>query len=278
MGALNGPQGITIGLGVLSWKAPRTLSQTLATYADGDLFSLFDDARILFQEISDQDRDVAEVFGVSASGTTNNIGIFGGVKALLEEIDCDYVLLLENDCPLIESHAEAVRQLSAALHDAEEFGIPVFRFRSLAAPGQDFATLGKFRRYFDDRLPSVTARAAWLARIRRWVRSRKAQRLQGIAAYALPDPERAFPNVFRRTERGNLVTASPYLNWTNQSILVRRDWMLNVILPYVAAHPSSRLVNGFSDIEKELNRPWWRKQRFPVGLAPGLFTHERVDR
>ncbi|WP_322521290.1 hypothetical protein SR882_11140 [Guyparkeria halophila] len=275
---MNGPQGITVGLGVLSWKAPRTLSQTLATYADGDLFSLFDDCRILFQEISDQDREVAEAFGLPASGTASNIGIFGGVRALVEEVECDYVLLLENDCPLIEPHDEAARQLSTALHDAEELGIPVFRFRSLASPGQDFATLGKFCRYFGDRVPSGSADGAWGSRIRRWVRPRKARRLQGIAAYAMPYPERAFPGVFRRTKRGNLVTASPYLNWTNQSILVRRDWMLNVILPYVEAHPSSRLVNGFSDIEKELNRPWWRKQRFPVGLPPGLFTHERVDR
>ncbi|RRQ20236.1 hypothetical protein D5687_10390 [Guyparkeria sp. SCN-R1] len=272
------PEGITVGMGILSWKAPKTLSKTLETYADGDLFSLFDKRRILFQEMSEQDREVADAFGLAAEGTAANTGIFGGVKALLEGLECDYVLLLENDCPLIESHDESARQLSAALFDAEEFGIPVFRFRSLRQPGQDFATLEKFRRYFDDKVRPDSAPGAWLPRMRRALRPGKARRLQGIAAYATAEPERVFPAVFRRTDRGSLVTASPYLNWTNQSILVRRDWMLDKMLPYVEANPSSRRVNGFSDIEKELNRPWWRHQQIPVGLVPGLFTHERVDR
>lgn len=278
MSRLIKPDGITVGMGILSWKAPKTLSKTLETYADGDLFSLFGTQRILFQEMSEQDREVADAFGLAAEGTAANTGIFGGVKALLKAIECDYVLLLENDCPLIESYGESARQLSAALFDADEFGVPVFRFRSLRHPGQDFATLGKFRRYFDDKVRPESAPGAWLPRMRRMSRPGKARRLQGIAAYATAEPERVFPAVFRRTDRGNLLTASPYLNWTNQSILVRRDWMLDTILPYVEANPSSRRVNGFSDIEKELNRPWWRNQKISVGLAPGLFTHERVDR
>jgi len=54
--------------------------------------------------------------------------------------------------------------------------------------------------------------------------------------------------------------------------------MLESLLPWVEAHPSRRPVQGFPDIEKELNGPWWRKQGFRVGLTPGLFTHQRLDR
>ncbi len=278
MSGLDKPRGVTVGLGVLSWKAPRTLAKTLQTYQEGGLLSLFDEQRILFQEVSADDRRVARHYGLESQGTERNIGIFGGVKTLLENIECDYVLLLENDCPLIEPRDEAIRQLSAALADAEELAVPVFRFRSLAHPGQDFATLSKFRRYFGDLVDAGGSGPSLMPRLRRLARPAKARRLKGIAAYATAHPEAVFPGVFQRTARGNLITSSPYINWTNQSVLVHRQWMLETILPYVEANPSSRLVNGFSDIEKELNRPWWRQQKFPIGLVPGLFTHERVDR
>ena len=271
-------QGRTVGMGLLSWKAHRTLENTLKTYAEERLFSLFDETRVLFQEASADDFRVADQYGLQADGTDSNIGIYAGVKRLLEGLSSDYVLLLENDCPLIESHAEARRQLSAALQDAVDRQVPVFRFRSLSHPGQGFATRRKFLRYYADRVGEGDEYGYWWPKVRRLLRPAKASRLKGIAAYASDRPEAVFPEAFERSDRGVLLTSSAFLNWTNQSVLVDRRWMLEEILPYVERHPSRRLVNGFSDIEKELNCGWWRQQRFPIGLVNGLFTHERIDR
>lgn len=269
-------QGRTVGMGLLSWKAHRTLENTLKTYAEERLFSLFDETRVLFQEASADVIRVADRYGIQADGTDKNTGIYGGVKRLLEGLGTNYVLLLENDCPLIEGHAEASRQLSAPLQDAVERQIPAFRF--LLHPGEGFATRRKFLRYYADRVAEGAEQEYWLPKVRRLLRPAKASRLKGIAAYASDRPEAVFPEVFERTDRGLLLTSSAFLNWTNQAVLVDRRLMLEEILPYVDRHPSHRVVNGFSDIGKEINCAWWRQQRFPIGLVDGLFTHERIDR
>lgn len=272
------PGGIRVGVGLLSWKAPLTLAATLESHVTLDLFSLFDDHLIFFQERSESDKEVAERFGLRHAGNAENTGIVGGVRALVEGLDCDYLLLLENDCPAVESREEIRRQLDAALSDMVSEQIPVFRFRSRREPGEGLASVGKFYRYYADRVQAPAGHSPLMSRLRRLLRPGKARRMRGASAYAQCRPDKVFPGVFARTPCDNLVVDSRYINWTNQSVLVARRWMRDVILPYVDEHPSNRLVNGFSDIEKELNGRWWREQRFPVGLAPGVFTHRRLDR
>lgn len=272
------PEHVRVGVGLLSWKAPATLEATLESHVSKDLFSLFDEHLIFFQERSASDIEVAQRFGLRHDGNRENSGIVGGVRALVERLDCDYLLLLENDCPAVEPLEEIRRQLDAALHDMVFESIPVFRFRSRREPGEGLASVEKFYRYYADRVPAPAGHSPRLSRLRRLLRPAKARRLLGAAAYADCQPDRVFPEAFGRTPCGNLVVSSRHINWTNQSVLVNRRWMLDVILPYVDAHPSNRLVNGFSDIEKELNGDWWREQAFRVGLVPGVFTHRRLDR
>ncbi|MCA1790679.1 MAG: hypothetical protein LC667_12710 [Thioalkalivibrio sp.] len=272
------PEGVRVGLGLLSWKATATLQATLESHVSKGLFSLFDEHLVFFQERSDSDIEVAERFSLAHAGNRSNTGIVGGVRSLIERLECDYLLLLENDCPMVESIEETQRQLDAALCDMVSEDIPVFRFRSRIDPGEGLDSVGKFYRYHADRVAAPPGFSRLMSRLRRLIRPAKAKRMLGASAYAECDPDRVFPEVFARTVCDNLVTDSRYINWTNQSVLVNRRWMLDVILPYVDAHPSHRLVNGFSDIEKELNSSWWREQRFRVGLVPGVFTHRRLDR
>ena len=272
---------VTIGLGMLSWHAPKTVDHTLASYAERGIFSLFDHCRIFCQEITAADHAVAEKYGFEIMGNNKNQGIYGGVKALFEWLPDDYVLFVENDCVLIEDRQTVEDQLRSALSDMEQGAANVFRLRHRRHPGEDFSTLDKFLRYHD------AGNNSWLRgetssflmrKLRRLLRPAKAARLQGIAAYCEPAPEKRFPTVFKKTNNNNLVVSSHYMNWTNQAILCRRRWLLDEILPWVAAHPSSRTVNGFPDIEKELNSRWWREQDFHIGLTSGLFTHQRLDR
>ena len=273
----------SLGLGILSWRAPLTLAATLQNYAENGLFEHFDQCLLFCQELSEHDRQVAQRFALPIDGSVQNLGILGGVTQLLERLETEYVVLLENDCPLMETGAEAGRQLGAALADLQAGVAQLFRLRHLQQPGEGFCTLGKYLRYHpvrDSWLDSrMTEQSPGLRWVRRWLRPGKARRLSGIAAYAERHPELYFAEVFHRSQNGNLITSSHYLNWTNQSILVKRRWMLDTLLPWVAAHPSRRTVNGFPDIEKELNGRWWRRQAIPIGLTtPGLFTHRRLDR
>ena len=262
------------GLGILSWGGYATLARSLESYAEERLFDLFDEALVFLPDIQPEGIALAEQYGLAHAGSEGNLGILGGFKAMAEALSAEHVLLLENDCPLIEPHGEAARQLdlaSAALTAGE---VDVFRMRHREHPGQKFDTLEKHRRYHPPDEAGSGEKA--MAGLRRLVRPGKAKRMIGGAPYAMDHPELRFPEHIQRAADGSLRVSSSVLNWTNQSVFLKRDFFLDTLIAYAEAHPSPRTVNGFPDIEKELNGSWWRRSGFTIGLDRGLFTHERV--
>jgi hypothetical protein len=256
-----------LGLGVLSWRGYDSLRASLESYQREDLFSLFDEALLFLPEMTADGLALANAFELPYEGARANLGILGGFKALASAMSADVLLLLENDCPLIEPRAEAARQLDLARRVVWDGEAVVFRMRHVAHPGQKFATLEKYRRYHGEgRLPAL----------RRRLRPGKARRLAGTAVYAEAEPEAKFPELISRKPEGWLSVSAACLPWTNQSVLVRRDFYLGTIIAEAEAHPSGRTVNGFPDVEKEWNRPRWRESGWRIGVDRGLFTHERV--
>jgi hypothetical protein len=251
----------------LSWGGLESLRASLDSYAREGLLSLFDEALLFLPEMTADGAAVANAYGLAYEGSRANLGILGGFKALASTMTSRLVLLLENDCPLIEPRGEAVRQLDLAARAVTSGEVVVFRMRHVAHPGQKFATLDKYRRLHG---PGV------LPALRRGLRPGKARRLAGTAVYAEAAPEARFPDLIERTPEGWLSVSSACLPWTNQSVLVARDFYLGTIIAEAEAHPSRRLVNGFPDIEKEWNGPCWRMSGWRIGVDRGLFTHERM--
>ena len=70
---------------------------------------------------------------------------------------------------------------------------------------------------------------------------------------------------------------SSVLNWANLAFLVDRDKFLNIIIKKAESVKSKKRINGFKNIEIELNSSWWREKKYEVILAPGLFTHKRIS-
>jgi len=104
-------------------------------------------------------------------------------------------------------------------------------------------------------------------------------KFKGAAIGIEKEPEKAQPDAVRKLASGNYLTDSRFANWTNQSLLVEREFFLNTICRRVEEHPDPRLVNGHQDIERALNSWWWRRRREPMGrAAEGIFTHARLDR
>lgn len=256
-----------LGVGILSWGGLDSLRASLQSYAAADLFSLFDETLLFLPEMTAEGAAVANAFELPYEGSAANLGILGGFKALASAMTSDVLLLLENDCPLIEPKAEAARQLGLARKAVGEGDVVVFRMRHVEKPGQKFAALPKYLRYHGPgRLPSL----------RRALRPQKARRLAGSAVYAEAAPEKRFPDLIERKPEGWLSVSAACLPWTNQSVVVRRDFYLGTIIAQAEARPSPRRVNGFPDIEKEWNAPQWRGSGWRIGVDRGLFTHERV--
>ena len=59
---------LPISIGILSWKSGQTLVNTLQTYFDNNFLHQVNDVCILFQEVSEQDKQIAEHFNIPYIG------------------------------------------------------------------------------------------------------------------------------------------------------------------------------------------------------------------
>lgn len=260
--------GPAVGMGVLSWGGLASLREALESYSREDLFSLFDEVLVFLPEMTDEGAALAREFGLPFAGSPQNLGILGGFRTIAESMTSPILLLMENDCPLIEPRAEAARQIALARDALAREEVAAFRMRHTLHPGQKFPGLAKYARYYG---PGVGPA------LRRALRPGKARRLAGNALYMERAPERRFPDLFTRTAEGWLSVSAACLPWTNQSVMVRRDFYLDTIAAFAEANPTTRTRNGFPGVEKEWNRPRWRNSGWRIGSDRGLFTHERID-
>lgn len=253
----------TLGIGMLCYKRYDTFRAALETYKEAGLFDLADEVLVAFNGLDEDGQALADEFGLRTIGSEENTGILGGFKMLAEGLNSDIVLLLENDLPLIESAKEAKRQIENARKALAEQEVDVFRFRHRIQPGYRDQASWKFLRYY---------RPSLLAQIRRTVRPGKAEKMIGNAIYVYTEPDKLFDEIEKKPD-GWFKISAKHITWSNQSIMIRRQFFLDHILAYAEAHPSNRTVNGFPDIEKELNSAYWRKSGWFVGADLGLFTH-----
>ena len=266
---------LPFGVGILAWKAPVTLEKTLSAFTRCFSAERFEDAVVFFQEISDEDRAVAERYGFRTEGNDQNVGILQGIKSAVSAVRSDVVLFLECDCLLVQEPEVAVRALSVAVNDILSGAVELMRLRFLREQGDDYCTTDKYFRYWAHGSDTADGKR----QLRRLLRPAKAHRLIGEACRVCPDAEKIFPRQIKRLSSGNFCVDSSVLSWTNQSIMVRKSWFLKTIIPFAEKHPRSRGVNGYPDLEKEMNCGWWRRQHFNVGWSnPCLFSHHRLDR
>ncbi len=261
-----------VGLGILSWRDRASLDNALESYREADLLSLFDETHVFFSEQTDEDHELAKRFGVASSGAAQNLGILGGFEALASALSSDYVVLVENDCPLVEDFEEAKAQIDAGLKLLDAGEVEVVRLRSLRDPGEFFNTVDKYKRLHG---------SGAAAMMRRFFRPQKAKALAGIAPYVEEQPHLKFPDQILLT--GETTGLGPvykvdtrYLNWTNQSIMMKRSFFLDQVIAYAKTAKTTRRVNGFRNLEIEMNSAFWRENDWHVGLPGGLFTHKRV--
>lgn len=261
----------TVGMGILSWRGADSLKYALSTYAKADLFSLFDERVIILPDPDDAVRAIAHKHPLKAIEFAQNLGIAGGMRAVAEALTTDYVLFLENDCPLIEPITKARSQIELSIDALETGQAFMARLRSRRNPGELFATLGKYKRYWDKNLS---------ANLRRTIRPTKAMRLCGTAVYAIENPDQHHPKFIQEysPNSGTYIVSPKAMPWTNQSILMKRRDFLDVILPFVEAQPLKRGINGFHNVEIELNRSaFWTQSNFNILCPKGLFTHKRFN-
>jgi hypothetical protein len=278
---------VPVSVGILSYKAPRTISATLDDYEKNKFLDLFPEVKLFFQCVSPEDIQTAEKHNVEWCGRADNIGIQNGMRWVVENLNSEYILYLENDCPLVVDTATAEFEIRRAVKHLASGQIDVMRLRSRFTPGEQFADVRKYTTVhtpseIDDRfVPTdevqISPRPEWQRFLKRVFYPSYGVRMMGRSLYIEKSPEELFSKYIWKTNDGMYIVDSKVINWTNQSILTTKRFFLQM-LDYADQHPRSRMVNGFQDMEKPLNCRWWRRQHFKIGVSDGVFTHRRLDR
>lgn len=254
-------------LSVLTWKAPQTLGKTLESLEP--LHELFSERIVICQESDPREMKLAARHGFHAVAVPHNVGIQEGLALAVEKAASDLVLVLENDCNYVGGEAGKV-QLQTCLSLFKTHCFDVVKLGELPTIPRT-----KYMKYWGSQFPPKRTLLGMLRRNE--ANLYKAE----VLAFAEFDPG-AVPEIDRLAD-GLFVTSSKYAVWTNRAFLVSKAFFLGRLLQFARSNPTSRLVNGFPDLEHAINSPqnrnWWRKQNFRIGLVkPGLFGHLRYDR
>lgn len=259
---------LPLSIGILSWKGYSSLENSLLSYKINGLNKLVSEKYICLPEYNEKGIELSKKFGYEPLLFKKNLGILKGFKELAKKMPDGPLLLLENDLPLIESKNETFKQLTQSIKNLYNSQVAQVRLRSRKNPGIPFHAIPKYNRYWDE---------TNLSKIRKLFRPFKAMRLIGTSVYVKDKPHVKHPNYISDLSNGFFSVSSEVMNWSNLAILVDKNFFLNVIIKEAENTYSSNNVNGFKNIEIELNKPWWRSQSWKIIIAPGLFTHKRLS-
>jgi hypothetical protein len=243
---------LPISIGILAWNSGQTLVNALESYYNNSLLDIVNDVTILFQEITDEDKQIADHFGIKYIGLNENIGIGKAFIELAKNSQTDNILLLEHDWLLIENQETTYNRLKSGLEMLNK-GFDKIKYRHRSNPGyplfSENAYKGRELEHFDS-VMGLTA--PHLLDSIHWINT----------------PEINFPDKIQK-QGEYFITTSRWGNWTNNPCLFRKSFYLDV-------------VNNFTNNQDLLLEPsiskWWANQNFKVAHGEGLFTHKDLKK
>lgn len=235
---------LEISIGILSWNSVKTLAKSLETYRKNSLLDMANDVTVFFQETSENDRKLAQKFGISFIESDKNVGIDQAFIKLAEKAKSDNILILEHDWNLIENKETTFERLKSGLELLEN-DFSVVKYRHRENPGHPLFSMvhkGRELDYYDNwhecTSPHLLESVHWL------------------------DPAAEFPDKIQK--KGEyFVTTARWGNWSNNPALYRKQFYLEVVKP---------MKGEGVQLERKMAK-WWPKQNFRVAHGEGLFTH-----
>lgn len=236
---------LNLSVGILSWKSPRTLLNTLESYKGSGLLDIVNDATILFQEGDSADKSIAELYKTNAIISEYNVGIGKGLTMLAQSALTPNILLLENDWVCIEKVDVVYEQLACGLELLNSGKADMVKYRHRYNPGAPLYTV----QYMGDEM--------------------KSPKHLFDCVHWTEDPDKKFPDIISKDIYTNYYLCdSKYANHTNNPTMFKTKFYLKNISPFSG--------DGV-DLEGKIDG-WWQEQNFTVAHGLGLFTHHRIDR
>ena len=235
---------LNLSIGILAWKSGQTLVNSLTTYFERQFLHQINDVCILFQEVSEQDKQIANHFGIPYIGLEKNVGIGEGFIRLTEQAQTDNVMVLEHDWKLIEDKETTIDRLKSGIQMLDN-GYSCIRYRHRKEPGYphfSFQYRGRELDYYDKEIevtsPHLLDSVHWT------------------------DPMEQFPQHIDK-DGEYFTTTSRYGNWTNNPCLYKKDFYLNTVKQFAG--------DGIA-LEGNISK-WWAQQTYKVAHGEGLFKH-----
>jgi len=246
-----------ITLGILSWKSPKTIRNTLDSYKKNGLLDAVHPV-LYFQERSSEDDALAEEYGIKdVMGSPTNTGIIGAMIELIQATTTKYFIFAECDFELVNDEATTKKILSEAVKLMEEKDIQLVRLRDKKRPGEplgsrDFAPKDLTNHVFDNSFP---------------------YKIEVVMFEGDVQPDKAFPGLFERIDYETpwYKTNSEHAPWSNNIFIAKTDFLKEKLVPLLEQHrdiPSTRMERTL--IEK--------LGGYNVAAGNGLFMHNRIDR
>ena len=261
-------KSLKFSIGILSWKGYDSLYNSLKSYEKYGLNSLTNSKFLCLPEYSSRGIELAEEFGYNPILFKRNIGILNGFKNLVLKMPDGPVLLLENDLLLVENSKITFALLKQSLEHLYKYNAAQVRLRSIKDPGEPFHAINKYNNYWG---------YGTLKKLKRLFRPMKAKKLIGTGIYIEKDPHLKFSKYISKLKDNSYLITSEIMNWSNLAIMVDKNFFLKVIIREAEITNSKKKINGFKNIEIELNKNWWRKKKWNLIITSGLFKHLRVD-
>ena len=261
-------QKLPLSIGILSWRGYKSLHNALKSYEKNGLNSMISSKFICLPEYTNEGINLSKKYGYKPLLYKKNLGILDGFKQLARKMPHGPLLLLENDLPLVENKLKTYKQLCLSLELLNKQKTAQIRLRSRKSPGLPFVAIEKYKMYWEDSLVS---------KFRRLIRPFKARKLIGTSVYVLKNPDLKHPRYITNVANGFYSVSTQVLNWSNLAIIVDREFYLKKIIKRAELVKNSKNINGFKNIEIQLNDDWWKSQDWEIILGPGLFSHERLS-
>ena len=238
-------ENLPISVGILAWSSGQTLVNTLLSYFEREFLHQVNDVCILFQEATNQDKQIANHFGIPYIALDTNIGIGQGFIQLTEQAKTDNVLVLEHDWKLIEDKETTRVRLKSGV-DMLNKGYSCIRYRHRANPGHphfSFQYQGRELDYYDKELEATSPHL--------------------LDSVHWCDPAKKFDDKIQK-DGEYFISTSRWGNWTNNPCLYKKDFYLETV---------SQFAGEGIALEGNISK-WWAKQTYKVAHGEGLFSHK----
>lgn len=259
-----------ITIGYLSWKRHNVFNQTLSSHKLNGLFDLIkpENRIIFFQELSQEDIEIANNFECNYFGDNHNIGILNAFIKLVEKCETDYFIFSENDWYLIENKEVTNKILEDCIELFNNDSCDLIRLRHRKNPGEPLYSRPKDKEeWFKNDITGFPYKLESLS----WIE----------------EPNIIYNNIFNEFI-GNYkwyITSLIHQKWSNNIFIAKTSYLKNIILPLIKNFIiDNNKYTGLEDILINYNKYYGENieldniikiySKIKLAGGEGLFTHK----